>query len=190
MPFESSWPLVVVCLLGAVITFILWLRTRTRGLLAAAALCGLAGGGAIVADALVETDREHLRALFPRLAVAAERQQVATIMAALDPDLRPLRNEVERALTQVRPAAVVVTRIEVTLAPESEPPEAVADLIVRVTGNVIDDGTPGTVLAGLRVLLRKKGGRWLVQDAEIEQARPGRRREPHRPPARQRPLSR
>ena len=101
---------------------------------------------------------------------------MATIMVALDPDLRPLRNEVERALTQVRPTAVVVTRIELTLAPASRPPEAVADLIVRVTGNVIDKDTPGTLLAGVRVLLRKKSGRWLVQDAEIEQARPGPRR--------------
>jgi hypothetical protein len=52
----------------------------------------------------------------------------------------------------------------------------VAKLIVRVTGNVIDKGTPGTVLAGVKVLLHKKDGQWLVKDAEGEQVRPGKNR--------------
>jgi len=49
----------------------------------------------------------------------------------------------------------------------------VASLIVRVTGNVIDKGTPGNLLAGVKVLLHKKDGKWLVKDAEGEQVRPG-----------------
>ena len=49
----------------------------------------IAGFGAFVADSLVETDREHLQTLFPRFARAAEKQDVGTIVAALDPDLRP-----------------------------------------------------------------------------------------------------
>jgi hypothetical protein len=173
MPFESSLSLVVACLLGAVVVFFVWLRMQTRWLLAVAILLALVGVGCFAADLLVETDREYLLALFPRLARAAEKQDVATIMAALDPELRPLREEAERVLKQVRPTEVVITKCDVTVEPAKNPPEAVANLIVRVNGNVIDKGTPGTVLAGVKVLLRKKDGQWLVEDAEGEQVRPG-----------------
>ena len=117
MPFESSLPLVVVCLIGAVGLLLLWLRMQSRGLLAVAALLGIAGFSALVADCLVETDREHLQALFPRLARAAEKQDVETIVAALDPDLRPLRAEAEKVLEQVRPTEVVITRVDVVVEP-------------------------------------------------------------------------
>lgn len=173
MPFESSFPLVVACLLGAVVAFFIWTRVQARWLLAGAAVLAIAGIVAFVADRLVETDREYLLALFPRLAHAAEKQDVATIMAALDPDLRPLRDEAERVLKQVRPTEVLITSIDVAVDPAKKPPEAVAKLIVRVTGNVIDKSTPGTVLAGVKVLLQKKDGQWLVKDAEGEQVKPG-----------------
>lgn len=173
MPFESSLPLVVSCLLGAVVAVFVWLRVQARWLLAVAVLLAAAGVGCVVSDWLVETDREYLLALFPRLASAAEKQDMATIIAALDPDLRPLRDEAERVLKQVRPTEVAITKCDVAVEPAKKPPEAVANLIVRVTGNVIDKGTPGHVLAGVKVLLHKKEGKWLVKDAEGEQIRPG-----------------
>lgn len=132
-----------------------------------------AGAGCFVADSLVEADSECLLALFPRLARAAEKQDVATIMAALDPDLRPLREEAERVLKQVWPTEVVITKCHVAIEPAKKPPEAVASLIVRVTGSAIDKGTPGAVLAGVKVLLHKKDGKWLVKDADGEQVKPG-----------------
>lgn len=173
MPFESSLPLVAAYLLGAVVVFFIWARVQARWLLAGTAALAIAGIAAFVADSLVVTDREYLLALFPRLAHAAEKQDVATIVAALDPDLRPLRDEAERVFKQVRPTEVLITSIDVAVDPARKPPEAVAKLIVRVTGNVIDKSTPGTVLAGLKVLLRKKDGQWLVKDAEGEQVKPG-----------------
>lgn len=173
MPFESSLSLVVGCLMGAVAAFFIWTRVQARWLLAGAAALAIAGVGAFVADSIVVTDREYLLALFPRLARAAEKQDVATIMAALDPDLRSLRDEAERVLKQVRPTEVLITSIDVAVDPARKPPEAVAKLIVRVTGNVIDKTTSGTVLAGVRVLLHKKDGQWLVKDAEGEQVKPG-----------------
>ncbi len=96
-------------------------------------------------------------------------------MAVLDPELRPLREEAERVLKQVKPTEVAITSVDVVVQPVKKPPEAVANLIVRVTGNVIDKGTPGTVLVGVKLLLHKKDGRWLVRDAEGEPVRPGQR---------------
>jgi hypothetical protein len=173
MPFESSLPLVVACLLGAVAAGFLWLRMPGRWPLAAVSLFAAVGVGCVAADWLVETDREQLRALFPRLARAAERLDTKTIIDALDPGLRSLREEAERVLRQVRPTEVVITKCELALEPARQPPQAVAKLIVRLHGNVIDKTTPGTVLVGVKVLLRKKDGKWLVQDAEGEQVRPG-----------------
>jgi hypothetical protein len=136
----------------AAVAFFVWLRVQTRLLLATAILLATAGVGCFVADLLVETDREYLLALFPRLARAAEKQDVATIMAALDPDLRPLREEAEKVLTQVRPTEVVITKCDVAVEPAEKPLEAVANLIVRVTGNVIDKGTPALVFGTIRAV--------------------------------------
>lgn len=73
----------------------------------------------------------------------------------------------------MKPTEVVITQCDVTVEPAKKPPEATATLIVRVTESAIDKGTPGTVLTGVRVLLHKKNGTFLVQDADGEQIRPG-----------------
>lgn len=173
MPFESSLPLVAAGTACVCVALVGWLGSRAPGWLVAAGLAALVAVAAAAADWLVETDRERITTLFHRVAVAAERQDAATIMAVLDPDLRPLRAETERVLAQVRPTGVVITKLEVVTDRRRTPPEAIADMIVRVTGNVIDKTTPGTVLVGVKARLHEKNGRWLVRDAEAEQARPG-----------------
>jgi hypothetical protein len=102
MPFEDSLPFVIACLIGAVITGFIWLRGQPLWSLATAVVLVLAGVGAFVADQLVVTDREYLQTLFPRLAIAAEKQDVATIYESLDPELRPLREAAEQVLKRVR----------------------------------------------------------------------------------------
>jgi ABC-type transporter MlaC component len=175
MPFENSLPLVLACLALAGIALFAWTKTISRLWLIIALLAATAGIAAIVSDRLIETDREHLQALFPRLAAAAERQDIDTILASLDPELRPLRADAEKVLKQVRPTEVVITKLDVTVDAEKSPPAATADMIVRVSGNVVGEGTPGTVLVGLRVEMLKKGGKWLVRDAGVQEpGRPGR----------------
>lgn len=173
MPYESSLPLVVGSLAIAAVAAVVGLRAGARGWIVAAVLAAVVGGSVFVVDRLVVTDREILLDLFPRLARAAEQRDIGTIVAALDPDLHPLRAEAERALARVRPTAVVVTRQDVTVDRAKNPPEATADLIVRVTGDVMDNGPAGQALAGCRVSLRKRDGRWLVTDAELRPVRPG-----------------
>jgi hypothetical protein len=173
MPFESSLPLVLASVGAAVAALFVWLRYQRPWILVAAAVLALAGVAAFVADRLVVTDRETLLELFPRLARAAEAQDLPTIMAALDPELRSLRDEAGRVLEQVRPKDVVITKMEIRLDSAARPPEAVADLIVRVTGNVIDRGAPGTVAVAATVMLHKKNGVWLIKDAEAGPLTPG-----------------
>jgi hypothetical protein len=173
MPFESSLPLVVTCVLGGLITVALWTRAQTLWLSGVAAIFLLAALGVFVADRLVMTDREYLHDLFLRLAVAAEQQDTATILAAIDPDLRPLRHEAEQVLKRVKPTQILLTFLEVTVDTAQIPPQATADVVVRVAGNVIDAGTLGNVLAEFRVLLHKKGGTWLIKHVEADQTRLG-----------------
>ena len=165
-PFENSLPLVLACVALAAISIYAWLKTQTSPWIIIAALAACTALAAIVADRLIETDREHIEALFPRLAAAAERQDMKTILASLDPELRPLRADAEKVLKQVKPTEVAITKLDVTL---DSPEAATVDMIVRVSGNVVGEGTPGTVLVGLRVSLVKKGETWLVTDAEVQE---------------------
>ena len=103
-------------------------------------------------------------------------QEADSLVAALDPDLRKLRAEVETVLRQVRPTEVTITDLDVAVDRGRQPPTAQADMVVRVTGNVIDRSAPGTALVKVIVWLHRKDGRWLVRDAEGEQYTPGRDR--------------
>jgi hypothetical protein len=173
MPYESTLPLVVFCLAGAAVAAVIAIRAASRAWLVAAVATALVGLATFLVDRFVVTDRETLLELFPRLARAAERQDVETIMAAVDPELQPLRAAARQALARVRPTAVLITRQDVTIEPEKNPPAATADLIVRVTGDVADHGPSGVALTGVKVSLRKREGRWLVTDAEARPVRPG-----------------
>ena len=159
MPFEFSLPFVIASLIGALVTGTVWINSQSRWLLATAVGLVLAGIGAFVADQLVVTDREYLQTLFPRLALAAEKQDMATIWKSL--------------LKRVRPTGVLITKLDVSVDPAKRPRQATAAMIVRVTGDVIEKGNQGTVLAGVKVLLHKKDGVWLIRDAEVEKAKPG-----------------
>lgn len=173
MPFESSLSLVLACLIGAAFATGLWFQMQSRWLLVLAGVLLCLGGAAFIADRLVLTDRELLLELFPRLARAAEKQDTPTILAALDPELHVLQEEAERLMKQVRPSEVAITRLDIGLDVAKNPPQATADLIVRLTGNLFDKAAPGTTLLGVKAVLHKKDGRWLITDAKGGQVRPG-----------------
>lgn len=172
MPCEDSLPLVAGCGLVAIVASVMWLRTLARGWLGLALAALVAGGGALAADLMVVTDREALQEFFPRLARAAEAGDVETVLAAIDPAERSLRDTVARELGRARASAVLITRLDVAVAPGRPARSARVDMIVRVTGRWLD-GASGTALVGLDVRLRKEGDRWLVRAAEAVPVRPG-----------------
>lgn len=173
MPFESSLPLVIACGLFGFMAICLWTQSRAYPALVVGALLILAGLGVFIADRLVVTDRESIEELFPRLARAAEERDMPTIMASLDPEFHAFRKEAEEVLQRVRPTKILITFLEVAVDPAQSPSKATADVVVRVAGDGIEAGMPGDLLAELRVLLQKKDGRWLIQDAEADGARLG-----------------
>lgn len=171
MPFESSTPLVIICLVAAAACGWYGLSSGARGALIAAATAAMIGLGCFVADRVVVTDREFLEGLFPRLAAAAEQQDIDTLLAAVAPELRPLREEVAEIINRVKPREVKITRSEVNVSPSRT--AATADLIVRVTGTIMDKATQGTGVAGVVIALEKRDGQWLITDAEEQSLRPG-----------------
>jgi hypothetical protein len=175
VPFEDSLPIVAGCALAAVGGLVIWLRTAVRAWLVVALVAMVYGGAALAADLLVVTDREALQALFPRLARAAEAGDAETVLAAIDPQLRPLQVEAERALARAQATAILFTRLEIEVDPGRTPRTARADLIVRVTGRWVDGGS-GTALVGLDVRLRKAEDRWLITAVQQVPLRPGRER--------------
>jgi hypothetical protein len=106
-------------------------------------LAASGGVGAFVAGRLVETDREYLEALFPRLAAAAARQDLTPIFAVLDPELHALRDEAERPIKLTKPNEVRITKLAVAVDSTTSPPTAAADLIFRVSGDALAAGSPG-----------------------------------------------
>jgi hypothetical protein len=173
MPFESSWPLVVASVLCGLIAAYIWTRNQTMPLLAISVMCFLAALGFWITDRFVVTDREYLEDLFPRLAQAAEQQDIPALVAAVDPELHPLRQEAEQVLKRVKPTRILITYLDVAVDAAKSPPQATADVVVRVAGNTIAAGVPGDILAEFRVLLHKKDGTWLIRDVEADRTRLG-----------------
>jgi hypothetical protein len=174
VPFDSSLPIVVGSAGVAAVSLLLWSQSGQRGfgivIAAAVAVAGLA----ILADWAVETDREQVERLFPRLAVAAEAGDMATILDTFDPAALPRRAEAERALREVHPEEVRVTRLDVTVTGPADNRTARADMLVHVRGDAGATGMAGHVsaLIDLAVSLRKVEGRFLIVDFDLEPARP------------------
>lgn len=173
MPFESSLPLVIASGLCGLVAVYIWTRTQAYPALVVGVVFMLAGLGFFIADRFVVTDREYLEELFPRLARAVEERDFPMIMAALDPELHAFRKEAEDVLKRVKPTKVLITFMDIAVDPAKNSQKATADLVVRVAGNEIETGPPGDILAEFRVLLQKKDGTWLIQDAEADRARLG-----------------
>lgn len=171
VPFEQSGMVVVLCGLAAAALAYGWLRTRSAACLGAGFLAVAIGGGACIADRLVVTDREYLQAWLPELAAAFERRDLETIMAAVDPELQPLRDEARRLLEQVAPSEVEITSLDIDLTAGSGQPAATADMIVRVTGSMLGPGGTGTAIVKAVASLEKRGNRWLVTDCVAEPVR-------------------
>jgi hypothetical protein len=174
VPFDSSLPIVVGSAVVGAVSLLLWSQSGQRGfgvlIAAAVAVAGLA----ILCDWAVETDREQVERLFPRLAVAAEEGDVASILDTFDPAALPRRAEAERALREFHPEEVRVTRLDVTVTGPPDNRTARADLLVHVRGDAgaTDMAGPVSALIDLAVSLRKVEGRFLIVDFEPEQARP------------------
>lgn len=173
-PFQDTLTAVLSAGIVGMVCGLFWAGTQSRGWLIAALVAGAAAAAFAACDRFVVTPREEIVQLLDSLARAAERQDLATILASIDPAVRPVREEAERSIRLVRPREVRLAAMEIECATDpaaDEPtPAATARFIVRATA----DGTTETpergqsLLLRLRLELARRGPDWLITAAEVE----------------------
>jgi len=130
-------------------------------LVTALVICGVA-----VFWLLVETDRDRVEAVTYSLAKAAEAGDTATLLASIDASAAEMRAEAERIIDRYKPDEVTITKCFVEVDSDSDPPTAIADVIVRTRG-LVDGTMPGSSLVGGTIEYVKRGESWLVTNFEF-----------------------
>ncbi|MBT4886069.1 MAG: hypothetical protein HON07_02515, partial [Planctomycetaceae bacterium] len=102
------------------------------------------------------------------LARAIERKDLEVLFNAIAPEMQPVRELAEKAVHDVMPKQVLITRLEIEMQPGHVFPMAVANMLVRITGR-IDESSLETVIVSVVVTLQKRD-RWLVTECLVEPA--------------------
>ena len=170
MPTQDSLPLLIGCLAAAAVCAWLWKMGGQAIWLGLASVAIVVGIAAATVDHLTITDREELELLLPRLARAVQEKDLSTLLAAIAPEVRPVRRQAEDAVKRIRPSQVVITKLEVEVDDHSEPSTAEAELLVRVSGQVAHQNEATGIVAATVTL--EKRDRWLITDCHVRPAEP------------------
>ena len=168
MPYEDSLPLVASLLLLASILFWIWRSSGQNQWVIAALLTFAVSCGVAAIDFFSQTDREQVELLLPDLAKAVEEKDLETLLSAIAPEIRPVQEQAEKAVREVRPSQVLITRLDVDVSYDKELPVAVAEILVRVRGKIIGR-EEGVGIVSATVTLEKRN-RWVVTECIVKPA--------------------
>ena len=168
MPYEDTLPLLVSLLLLASVFIWMWRSSGQYKWVIVALLICAAGCGVATIDFFTQTDREQVEFLLPDLAKAVEKKDLPTLLAAIAPEIRPVQEQAEKAVLEIKPRRVLITRLDVDVLYGREFPTAVADLLVRVTGRMVGR-EEGVAIVSATVTLEKRN-HWLVTECIIKPA--------------------
>ncbi len=168
MPYEDTLPLLVSLLLLASVFIWMWRSSGQYKWVIVALLICAAGCGVATIDFFTQTDREQVEFLLPDLAKAVEKKDLPTLLAAIAPEIRPVQEQAEKAVLEIKPRRVLITRLDVDVLYGREFPTAVADLLVRVTGRMVGR-EEGVAIVSATVTLEKRN-QWLVTECIIKPA--------------------
>ena len=168
MPYEDSLPLVASLFLLASILFWIWRSSGQNQWVIAALLTFAVSCGVAAIDFFSQTDREQVELLLPDLAKAVEEKDLETLLSAIAPEIRPVQEQAEKAVREVRPSQVLITRLDVDVSYDKELPVAVAELLVRVRGKIIGR-EEGVGIVSATVTLEKRN-RWVVTECIVKPA--------------------
>jgi hypothetical protein len=170
MPTQDSLPVLIGCLVAAGVCVWLWRMVGQAIWLGLAIVAIVAGIAAATVDHFTITDREELELLLPRLARAVQEKDLSTLLAAIAPEVRPVQRQAEDAVKRFRPSQVVITKLEVEVNQTTKPLTAVAELLVRVAGQVADQNEATGIVAATVTL--EKRGHWLITGCDVRPAEP------------------
>ena len=168
MPYEDTLPLLASLLLLASVFIWIWRSSGQYQWVVVALLICAAGCGVATLDFFIQTDREQVELLLPELAKAVEKKDLETLLAAIAPEVRPVQEQAEKAVLEIKPRRVLITRLEVDLLYGQKFPTAVANLLVRVSGRMVGR-EEGVAIVSATVTLEKRN-QWLVTECIIKPA--------------------
>ena len=168
MPYEDTLPLLASFLLLTFVFIWMWRSSGQYKWVIVALLICAAGCGVATIDFFTQTDREQVEFLLPDLAKAVEKKDLPTLLAAIAPEIRPVQEQAEKAVLEIKPRRVLITRLDVDVLYGREFPTAVADLLVRVTGRMVGR-EEGVAIVSATVTLEKRN-QWLVTECIIKPA--------------------
>ncbi len=166
MPYEDTLPLLAFFLVMTTLFLWLWRSSGQYQWAVIAVMMLGVGCGAVGIDWLFETDREQVEILLPSLARAVERKDLEVLFDAIAPGIQPVREQAEKAVRDVMPQQVLITRLEIDIQQGHVLPTAVANMLVRVTGS-LGESNVQTVIVSVVVTLEKRD-RWLVTECLVE----------------------
>jgi hypothetical protein len=170
MPYEDTLPLLASLLLLTFFFTWIWRSSGQCQWAFIALLICAAGCGVAAIDFFIQTDREQVELLLPELAKAVEKKDLETLLAAIAPESRTVQEQAKKAVLEVKPSHVLITRLNVDVLYDQRFPRAVADLLVRVTGKFVGR-EEGTAMVSATVTLEKRE-QWVVTECIVKPADP------------------
>ncbi len=166
---ESPLTIVVVSVLVDLALIAALIRSGRGMILGLLGLSVLVSAGLLVAERMVVTDREAIRAAIDRIGDALVTNDLNKVLALLDPNATTLRERARGVLPQFNfKEASVGGDVKVVIQPAANPPTATAEFIGRFRLTAKHGGTLGYDQAVDRIHfgLKKIDGQWLISEAE------------------------
>lgn len=177
---DHLYPVVIGSALLAVMCAFGWLKTGYRGLAVATVVLILFSIGMVLLERLTITDREQVEQTMEQIARDVERGDLEKILSHVHPDAPETRNEAAQELPQYKIKSVRIKRgMRIEFHPRHDPPEAVAEFNVVVTGS--DAGElvgESQVPRFVTVRLWKDGDLWKVRSYRHDDPLEGMRNRP------------
>lgn len=165
----------IVLIVGAVVTLAIaaaWASTGKRWLLVPLSLAILLTIGGLVAERLIVTDREAIRATLVEIARDVESNDIQALIGHLYSGAPQLRAKAEAELPNYKFQSCRVTKVHnIDVDATVEPRSAVVEFNVKAEGTFKDGGFEygDTVLRWVQLqLVRERDGRWTVQNYRHE----------------------
>jgi ketosteroid isomerase-like protein len=173
--FES--PLAIV-LVGLIIVAILgggWVQTGRKPLLYAAVAAGTLAGLLLLAERLVVTDREAIRATLYKIAKEVENNDMDAVLTHVDSQADDVRRQAEQEFPKHHFDEVKITRIhEIAVNSKRKPPTAVVELNVVVVGTFENGALPNQQFPRFVIVtFREEDGQWRVSEYQHFEAQQG-----------------
>ncbi|HEY1602624.1 MAG TPA: hypothetical protein VGG64_23675 [Pirellulales bacterium] len=169
---EDPTPTLVALVLFEAILTIALVKTGRGALLGAIAGVALLGGGLLVLEWFVVTEKERVEDTLAGAASALESNNPQAVIEFIDPT-SPMRREVAAEMSRLNIQKATFRRLDVTFNRHISPPTAKADFMGYINVKDRRGEVPYENFAGRFVVdLRQEGGRWLMTGYDT----PGRQR--------------